>query len=434
MLRHIWTPSSRRGFLPICNPSYEYEHYKLQPLSALLDEMPVHLPQGRNGILSVPGDIVDITKKELSGSNEITKSDICGLLPHETYGLFRDLTFLASGYLLEPTYHHYMKKGEYGPGRDVLPEYISRPLHIVSEKIGCRPFMEYNQSYALYNWKLRNTEKPPTYDNVKLIRRLEGGASEDGFIRVHIDMVAESYHLVSGVSEILYRRNMHGGLTEITTSMNTILDKFHKMWSRSRPRDYGAFRSFIFGTKNQDMIFPNGGIRYLGVGADDTYVPYRGESGANDSMIPLLDNLVQLSYPQNELTNALQDFRSYRPHEHITYLDDVAKKSKSMGLRHMMLSKEPKLYHTLLSQIASFRKLHWDLTRKYIIEEVEYPTATGGTPITRWLPNQLQTVYKQILEDFPNDSLTKELARRLDCEVYEVQHKMDSRVQDLFEW
>lgn len=443
MLRQIWKPSTLRGFLPVCNPSEQYKHHKFQGLSKILDEMPVHLGNGKKGILSVPGDIVDIARCELSGDKEITEHDIISLLPHETYGLFRDLTFLASGYLLEPTYHHYISSGgkAYGPGRDVLPEYISRPLHIVSNRIGSRPFMEYNQSYALYNWKIHDRHKRPYYDNISLIRRLEGGTSEDGFIRVHIDMVAESYRLVSGVNTILEssqdNESLKSGLQEIVVGMTKILDKFQNMWYRSKPSDYGAFRAFIFGTKNQSAIFPNGGVRYLGIGADNTYIPCRGESGANDSMIPLLDNLVQLQHHENELTLALQDFRTYRPYEHIAYLEWVAKKSNDVGLRKIMSQSSDdevrRLYHTVLTHIASFRKLHWELTKKYIIAQTEYPTATGGTPITKWLPNQLISVFKQILTDFPNDSLTIEKYKRLQCDIYSVQQKIGIKPRSLDE-
>jgi len=29
------------------------------------------------------------------------------------------------------------------------------------------------------------------------------------------------------------------------------------------------------------------------------------------------------------------------------------------------------------------------MVKKYIIDNIKYPKATGGTPITTWLPNQL---------------------------------------------
>ena len=60
------------------------------------------------------------------------------------------------------------------------------------------------------------------------------------------------------------------------------------MWKESLPEDYDNFRTFIMGTKNQPM-FPKGVI-YEGV-SDEPYF-LRGESGANDNIIPTLDNLL----------------------------------------------------------------------------------------------------------------------------------------------
>ncbi len=54
------------------------------------------------------------------------------------------------------------------------------------------------------------------------------------------------------------------------------------MWKKSKPNDYGNFRTFIFGIKSQSM-FPHG-VVYEGVGEEEP-VEFRGESGANDSMV-----------------------------------------------------------------------------------------------------------------------------------------------------
>lgn len=53
------------------------------------------------------------------------------------------------------------------------------------------------------------------------------------------------------------------------------------MWGKSRPNDYTSFRTFIFGITSQSM-FPDGVI-YEGV--SDKPLSFRGESGANDSMV-----------------------------------------------------------------------------------------------------------------------------------------------------
>ena len=83
------------------------------------------------------------------------------------------------------------------------------------------------------------------------------------------------------------------------------------MWSVSDPRAYLKFRTFIMGQVGNPGIFPEG-VVYEGVSADPQY--YRGETGAQDSIIPSCDNFLQLSqrYPKNELTEYLVDLRFYR--------------------------------------------------------------------------------------------------------------------------
>lgn len=68
--------------------------------------------------------------------------------------LYRDYTFIASSYLLEPCDMKYRKDGDYGLGRDRLPANVAVPLVHVANKINAKPFMEYALSYALYNYKM----------------------------------------------------------------------------------------------------------------------------------------------------------------------------------------------------------------------------------------------------------------------------------------
>ena len=76
-------------------------------------------------------------------------------------------------------------------------------------------------------------------------------------------------------------------------AMRAINGQMETMWALSHPEDYKKFRTFIMGLKSQPM-FPRGVI-YQGVpdktGEDHQY---RGESGANDSIIPSADNLFQV--------------------------------------------------------------------------------------------------------------------------------------------
>ena len=168
------------------------------------------------------------------------------------------------------------------------------------------------------------------------------------------------------------------------------------MWSKSSPAGYTQFRTFIFGIQSQSM-FPNG-VLYEGV--SDVPLSFRGESGANDSMVPLCDNLLQISMPHTPLTDILKDFRSYRPGNHRHFLEWVSRASQAYGLKQFALQDphSAALYVAALDQVRDFRWRHWCFAREYILKTTSHPSATGGSPIVTWLPNQLQAVLNQIVE------------------------------------
>ncbi|KAL7272291.1 hypothetical protein RUND412_004908 [Rhizina undulata] len=266
--------------------------------------------------------------------------------------------------------------------------------------------MEYAGSYALFNYRRLDITKPLEYDNIALIRAFEHGhdrlSSEAGFILVHVDMVKDSGLLVSGVCDTLEgaqqqdREKFDDALRDVVASLKKINCTMEKMWGKSKPADYVSFRTFIFGTKSQSM-FPNGVI-YEGVSEKPTF--FRGESGANDSMIPLCDNLLQIPMPDTPLTAILKDFRQYRPKAHREFLEYVKETAESAGVREFALKDgiSATIYLNCLDEIRDFRWRHWCFTREYILKKTSHPTATGGSPIVMWLPNQLGSVMQQELE------------------------------------
>lgn len=296
--------------------------------------------------------------------------------------------------------------------RDVTDEYSA----------GFKPFMEYAGSYALFNYRLEDPAKGLEYSNLRLIRAFEHGldpsSSEAGFVLVHIAMVKESGPLIKGTVDMLEAcmgsdrerfddglRTVVSGLKNVNAVMNseyspplsisTLLTRL-AMWNRSKPQSYTHFRTFIFGITSQSM-FPNGVI-YEGV--SDEPLSFRGESGANDSMIPLMDNLLQINMPSTPLTEILQDFRQYRPGNHREFLEAVNAAASSCGVKAFALE-EPvsaALYLQAMNEVRDFRWRHWCFTREYILKRTMHPTATGGSPIVTWLPNQLQAVLEQMVE------------------------------------
>lgn len=151
------------------------------------------------------------------------------------------------------------------------------------------------------------------------------------------------------------------------------------MWTHSKPSGYTSFRTFIFGITSQSM-FPSGVI-YEGV--SPAPLSFRGESGANDSMIPLCDNLLQIAMPSTPLTDILRDFRAYRPGNHRDFLEYVGRAADAHGVKEFALA-EPgsaALYVRALDQVRDFRWRHWCFSREYILKQTAHPTATGGSPI-----------------------------------------------------
>lgn len=384
---------TRNGFLPRQDPLVTLPD-RFLPLESLLQRMPLSRPDmgGQPGLLA-DGSFGPAVDKELPVLEVDDIKDSRTLM-----ALFRDYTFAASAYLLEPCDIMNRKKGEYGLGRQILPKNLAVPLSKVSAKIGARPFMEYAQSYALYNYKKLDNNLPLEYDNLALIRSFSGMESESGFILVHVAMVAHTAdqvkHTIAALSAVerqdraLFDQEMKGLLSSLQR-INGVMDT---MWTRSSPDDYLKFRTFIMGTKAQPM-FPNG-VVYEGVSDKATF--YRGESGANDSIIPSMDNFLQITQgmPSNPLTEILRDFRSYRPANHNAWLVWLEKRAKELNIREFACqdSNSAVMYLALIDQVREFRGRHWNFTKEYIIKYTSHPVATGGSPITTWLPNQLGVV------------------------------------------
>ena len=58
------------------------------------------------------------------------------------------------------------------------------------------------------------------------------------------------------------------------------------MWTNSNTNRYGAYRIFLMGSKGNETIFEDG-LLYDNV--DKERKKYRGETGAQDDIIPTLD-------------------------------------------------------------------------------------------------------------------------------------------------
>ena len=386
--------SEKFGFLPREIPLFDIPE-SFRKVDELLKAAPIIKEDGSSGLLA-HGKFADAVVKDLP-LYDASKIEDTRLLE----ALMRDYTYLASMYILEPCDISFRKTGDYGLGRDRLPSNIAVPLCQIAKKLNIKPFLEYTQ-YVVYNWTKKDPTKDMSPENLTSPRCFEGSPDEFWFKAVHLYMLQQSGKLLKHSYELFRaceakdRVKFDEALTNLLKNSQIINRNMDTMWKGSNPKKYIGFRTFILGILNQPM-FPNG-VVYQGVSEEGR--AYRGESGANDSMIPTLDNVLEVTsqMPENPLTEVLRDFRTYRPANHQQFLAWAESKARELGVRKFACedSNSTVLYLANLDQIAEFRERHWRFTKEYIIKNSTHPVATGGSPITTWLPNQLGVVLELI--------------------------------------
>ncbi len=121
--------STTRGFLPRQNPVVQLPS-EFDTLESLLSRMPVKTASGTPGLLATftLGETVLKELPDLSSAIEKYRHD----LPLMN-ALYRDYSFLASAYLLEPCHERHVKGEEYGLGRQTLPANIAIPISRCAE-------------------------------------------------------------------------------------------------------------------------------------------------------------------------------------------------------------------------------------------------------------------------------------------------------------
>ena len=394
--------NSKNGFLPIKQPIKKLpDRYSI--LQSLVDELPILKDDKTPGLLSKEGGIESSIKKLPNYIENVKKESD----PFICQALFRSYAFLSSAYTLAPAHFTFLKTGKYGKANTTLPKQLAQPFCSVSKKLDVYPWLDYHYAYSLGNYSKFDLSGGFNWENLGMAAKFSGMDDERGFIMLHVDINQYSPPLVESVTKLMNYKNvdLNRYLALSVESMRKINERRQLMWQASRWKHYNDFRVFIMGIKGNDDIFGNGLI-YEGV--SEKPKQYRGQTGAQDNIIPLMDIFSGIinHYPKNELTHYLKDLRSYRPKCIQNFLEDVRLHFSSLNnslLDQITINKNFKgleLLLDLLEEIYLFRNGHWQFVQKYIMQNTLYPKATGGTPIISWIPNQLNAVLKTMEECF----------------------------------
>ena len=433
------------GFLPKKSPLAVLPD-RYSELQVLIDEMPIKKANGQGGLLSIEGAIEDAVKK-LKNYKDLVKNEDDIFI---NQALFRAYAFLTSAYLLAPSHFSFQKTKKYGKAHRLLPSQLSEPFVLVSEKLDVYPFIDYHYAYSLGNYVKIDSSKGYEWENLAMAAKFSGMDDERGFIMLHVDINQHSPQLVGSILNFIKSKDNSGvnqSLNNCLSSMKSINERRQIMWQASRWKHYNDFRVFIMGIKGNDEIFGDGVI-YEGISEEP--VQYRGQTGAQDNIIPTADIFTGVIdyYPSNDLTKYLLDLRSYRPKCIQNFLSDLKDEMKENRLFNSIKKSENEeglcLLIQILDEIYYFRNGHWQFVQKYIMANTKYAKATGGTPIISWIPNQITAVLNymsDVLELIPDNSsfldkalFTQQLSKKISLLEKQLQllHGDNYNAEDVF--
>lgn len=314
--------------------------------------------------------------------------------------VMRTFSYLGHAYILEGS--EWITTGENIVDR--LNPYLALLWYQTAKALERPPVLSY-ASYALHNWYRLDKTKPIELGNIALIQNFLGGLDEEWFILIHVVIEAKMAPIPYAILEIMRAlgRDDHDAIVKnleiIARSLEDMCVTAERMWERcdSSFVYYNRVRPYIIGWKNNAAL-PKG-VLYPGVEEyQEEYQQFRGETGAQSSLIPLLDAFFGVEHQMNELTQFLADMLNYMPKKHRDFIKTVALLEKNGYSISSYLMTYGKLYPRTIEFAVKIGKLIDRFLTEHLRFEYEYirkhkqkspanPTTvgTGGTPHEKYL-------------------------------------------------
>ena len=297
-----------------------------------------------------------------------------------------------------------------------LPSQLSRPWHEVAQKLGRPPVLSYG-SYALDNWRRLDRTKPVQLDNIVLLQNFLGGLDEEWFVVVHIQIEQQAGPGLNGLTQAINGATKGKddevlvGLQALASAQTAMRDTLLRMKERCDPYVYYTrVRPYIHGWKNS-LSLPNGLIYDTVAAYAQQPRQFRGETGAQSTIVPCLDAGLGIHHEPDMLTVYLQEMREYMPPRHRAFLQTLESQIDNQGRavlagyvrdrrqNHLELWSA---YCACVSLLAQFREIHIGYADSYINRQNQTsatnPTAvgTGGTPFMTYLQKHLDETKQAI--------------------------------------
>ena len=375
-------------FLPKKDPlkTYTTDTRSLKLIADIAAHLPKLLLTGQ-----VQKTIKDLNVNALSVNSIIKDGDI-----REVKLAMAHLSFISHAYIW----------GGKNPEK-ILPEAIAKPWVKLANKLERPPILSYG-SYCLDNWYRLDSKEDISLQNVGLITNFLGGVDEDWFVTIHVCIENAASKAVNAATKLSYLNEDNSindylaNLKDIVASLKEVNNIFSRMPEKCDPYIYyHRVRPFIFGTKDNPDL--KKGLIYEGQFNNKPQF-FRGETGAQSSIMPFLDGALGIYHTKDHLRHYLNEMRDYMPPEHRKMIEDV--ESRSNAKTYIQQSKRlVNEYNKCLEEIRKFRALHLEFAATYIHQQsqIKNPfgrggstiTGTGGTPFMKYLKKHRDETQKQ---------------------------------------
>lgn len=367
------------------------------------DVSTVSLPHGFAPILEAAGRLPHLllsgqVRARLENLPLLDLGEFCSDAPEaEIRTAFLRYAFLVQAYVW----------GEVSPTAK-LPSMLAVPIWELAKRLGLYPLLSYS-AYVLDNWDRFDRSGPIALDNLHIVQNFLAGQDEAWFVLIHVAIEARAGQMLAEIPALIAATRqgdavaVECSLMAISVVWDDLVAIFNRMPERCDPYIYfKRVRPYIHGWKDNPAL--GVGLIYEGV-TETGGKPqlFRGQTGAQSSIVPAMDALFGIGHAQDPLRSFLDELHFYRPPRHRAFIDRVRDCSR---LRAFAATGGPALreaYNECVTRLIRFRTCHLEYAASYIQRQTSASTGndtavgTGGTPFMRYLRKHRDETERHLL-------------------------------------